>query len=175
MSHFPWEMVKAWHKNKSVLILPSPVCFQGSLLFALGSLPLPGSYHSEREEGNTSYIGVHHPIPKQNTIYIHVHGCTSEAKDSVLSTHIYIPQGLEICSPFCTLLLDKSGEGVFAWIFSSSCAYPPLPPFLVILSMRLQIRQSWQLPWLSERVAALLKRILREISSACFDTKPRGT
>ena len=89
--HEPYNSVRnghAGHKNKTVFILPSPVCFQGSLFFALGSLPLPGSYHSVREEGNTLYIGVHHPIP------IHVCGYTSEAKYmymySVLSTHIHI-------------------------------------------------------------------------------------
>ena len=132
-------MFKAWHKNKYVLILPSPVCFQGSLLFALGSLPLPGSYHSERKEGNTSYIGVHHPIPKQNTIYIHVHGCTSEAKDSVLSTHIYIPQGLENMLPFLhTTFRQKWGGGVCLNIQFGLCIHP-LPPFLIVLSTRAQI------------------------------------
>ena len=66
---------------------------------------------------------------------------------STISSRKYAP-------PFCTLLLDKSGEGVFARIISSSRAYaPPSIPRSVEYSR--QIRQSL-LPRLSERMAALL-------------------
>ena len=55
--------------------------------------------------------------------------------------HVCTVSSQKYAPPFCTLLLDKSGKGTFARIFSSSHAYAP---------------SSRQLSWLSERTTVLL-------------------
>ena len=70
------------------------------------------------------------------------------------NTPVYEPKNAsswKYAPSFCTLLLDKSGEGVFARIFSLSRAYAPS---LVVLSTHAQIWQSRWLPRLSERMPA---------------------
>ena len=56
--------------------------------------------------------------------------------------------------PFCTLFLHKSGEGAFARMFSSSCAY--YASSLHSLLSWMCANSSWWLPRLSERTAASL-------------------
>ena len=59
--------------------------------------------------------------------------------------------------PFCIPHLGKSGEGVFARIFNSSCAYAP--PFVPL---------SRQLPLLSGRTAALMNMYYRKSAALVF-------
>ena len=76
----------------------------------------------------------------------------SYSSRSFLCTLVTTSSNTTLNPLFCTLLWGKGREGAFAWIFNSphTCA-PSLR-----LSQITQGQQSWWLPWLSRRIAALL-------------------
>ena len=74
--------------------------------------------------------------------------------------------------PFCTLLWGKSGEGVFAQIFSSSRAYAlsSLRSLRSLIHVRSTIKTTAVAFW---KNGSFDERVLQEISGACVHTKPR--